>query len=71
VQVLRRGTSGMDAARGVKGQGWPFTPAPGAIPEGGELSGAKPGCRGAFSLVTFSCAQQEKVTRPRGRKQID
>jgi hypothetical protein len=28
VQVLRRGTSGMDAARGVKGQGWPLYAGP-------------------------------------------
>ncbi|BAN48804.1 hypothetical protein PCA10_30720 [Metapseudomonas resinovorans NBRC 106553] len=27
-ESLRRGTSGMDAARGVRGQGWPLTPCP-------------------------------------------
>jgi len=51
----------MDAARGVKGQDGPCTPAPGATPEGGK-SGRRPdpdvGVR--FLLLTFLCANKEK-----------
>ncbi len=39
VESLWKGASRMDAARGVKGQGRPFTPAPGAMMERGN--GAK------------------------------
>ncbi len=55
VEVLRRGTRGMDAERGTKGQGRPFVTAPGATPERGK-SGRRPDpdVGVAFSLVTFS-----------------
>ncbi len=55
VEVLRRGTRGMDAERGAKGQGCPFVTAPGATPERGK-SGRRPDpdVGVAFSLVTFS-----------------
>ncbi len=48
VESLWKGVSRMDAARGVKGQGWPFTPAPGAMMErgnptkSGRMQGARP-----------------------------
>src|SRR5690606_15720140 len=61
VEVLRRGTRGMDAERGAKGQGRPFVPAPGAAPERGE-SGHRPDpdVGRAFSLVTFSFARAKR-----------
>ncbi len=57
-QVLRRGTSRMDEARyrrrpHLMGQGWPIKPAPGAAPERGKLSEAKPGCRVPFFATPF------------------
>ena len=70
VEVLRRGTSRMDAARGVKGQDGPCMPAPGAAPEGGKSGGAaaRPGCRGALLFGYFLLGTQEKVTRRKGEK---
>ncbi len=61
VEVLRRGTRGMDAERGAKGQGRPFVTAPGAAPERGE-SGHRPDpdVGRAFSLVTFSFARAKR-----------
>ena len=61
MEVLRRGTSRMDAARGLKGQDGPCMPAPGAAPEGGK-SGRRPDpdVGVAFSLVTFSWADKRK-----------
>src|SRR5690606_17106519 len=55
VEVLLRGTRGMDAERGAKGQGRPFVTAPRAAPERGK-SGRRPDpdVGVAFSLVTFS-----------------
>ncbi len=67
VESLRKGASGMDAVRGVKGQGRPFTPAPGATMERGNPGAAGAGCRGKrFWLLLPRLA---KVTRPAGRKQ--
>ena len=70
MEVLRRGTSRMDAARGVKGQDGPCTPAPGAAPEGGKSGGAaaRPGCRGALSFAYFSLRKQRKVRRRKGAR---
>src|SRR5690606_6205045 len=61
VEVLRRGTRGMDAERGTKGQGRPFVTAPGAAPERGK-SGRRPDpdVGRAFSLVTFSFARAKR-----------
>jgi len=61
VEVLRRGTRGMDAERGTKGQGRPFVTAPGAAPERGK-SGRRPDpdVGVAFSLVTFSWPDKRK-----------
>ena len=63
-EVLWRGAFGMDAKRGVMGQGWPFTTTLGTAPERGELSAAKPGCRARFLFR----ASKEKVTRRKGEK---
>ena len=68
MEVLRRGTSRMDAARGVKGQDGPCMPAPGAAPEGGKSRAVRPGCRGAFLFGYFLLGTQEKVTRREGEK---
>jgi hypothetical protein len=64
VEVVWRGAFGMDAKRGMSGQGWPVLPTLGTAPERGELSAAKPGCRARFlfGYVLF-CASKEKVTR--------
>ncbi len=70
VEVLRRGTRGMDAERGAKGQGRPFVTAPGAAPERGNPGVAGAGCRARFLFGYFLFrASKEKVTRPRGRNQ--
>jgi hypothetical protein len=66
VEVLRRGTRGMDAERGTMGQGRPIVTPPGAAPERGESRAARPGCRGVFLCLTFF-AQAKKVGRPAGR----
>ncbi len=71
VEVLRRGTRGMDAERGAKGQGRPFVTAPGAAPEGGNPGVAGAGCRARFLFGYFLFrASKEKVTRPGGRNQV-
>jgi hypothetical protein len=65
VEVSRRGTRGMDAERGAKGQGRPFVTAPGAAPERGNPGAAGAGCRARFLLGYFLFrASKEKVTRP-------
>jgi hypothetical protein len=62
VQVLRRGAFGMEAKRGMLGQGWPIVPTLGAAPERGELSAAKPGCRARFLFGYFLfCASQRSA----------
>ncbi len=53
MEVLWRGAFGMDAKRGVMGQGWPFATTLGTAPERGELSAAKPGCRARFLFGYF------------------
>ena len=70
MESLWKGASRMDAARGVKGQDGPCTPAPGAAPEGGKSGGAaaRPGCRGALLFGYFLLGKQEKVTRRKGEK---
>ena len=70
MEVLRRGTRGMDAERGTKGQGRPFVTAPGAAPERGNPGVAGAGCRARFLFGYFLFrASKEKVTRPGGRNQ--
>ena len=67
MEVLWRGAFGMDAKRGMLGQGWPVLPTLGAAPERGELSAAKPGCRARFLFgYLLFCASKEKVTRRKG-----
>ena len=71
MEVLRRGTSRMDAARGVKGHGRPLYAGPrsGTGRRAVERSETRmPGC---VSLLTFFAPggdpQAKKVRRPEGR----
>src|SRR5690606_4874110 len=49
VEVLRRGTRGMDAERGTKGQGRPFVTCPrSGTGRRGVWPQARPGCRGGL-----------------------
>jgi hypothetical protein len=68
VEVLRRGTSRMDAARGLKGQGWPFVACP-WNGDGANGPGAKrrAACRG--KTFWFLLGRLPKGTRPAGRNQ--
>ena len=64
MQVLCRGTFGMDAKRGTMGQGWPTVTTLGTAPERGEFRAAKPGCQVRFLFGYFLFrASKEKVTR--------
>ena len=64
MQVLCRGTFGMDAKRGTMGQGWPTVTTLGTVPERGKFRAAKPGCRVRFLFGYFLFrASKEKVTR--------
>ena len=76
MEVLRRGTSRMDAARGVKGQGRPLYAGPRSGTGRREVwPQARPGCRGGllfgyFLLVGAAIRRQEKVTRRKGETNI-
>ncbi len=71
MEVLWRGAFGMDAKRGAVGHGWPTVTTLGAVPERGELSAAKPGCRVRFLFGYFLFrASKEKVTRRKGEIRI-
>ena len=49
------------------GQGWPTVTTLGTVPERGELSAAKPGCRVRFLFGYFLFrASKEKVIRRKG-----
>ncbi len=66
MQVLRRGTFGRKPNEAC----WVKDGPSGAMPERGELSAAKPGCRARFLFGYFLfCARKEKVTR-RGAKPV-
>jgi len=60
VEVVWRGAFGMDAKRGMSGHGWPVLPTLGTVPERGELSAAKPGCRVCFLFGYFLFAQAKR-----------
>ena len=67
MEVLCRGTFGMDAKRGTMGHGWPTVTTLGAVLERGKFRAAKPGCwvRFLFGYFLFR-ASKEKVTRRKG-----
>lgn len=66
MEVLRRGTRGMGAERGAKGQGRPFVTCPRSGAGAREVwPQARPGCRARFLFGYFLFrASKEKVTRP-------
>ena len=68
VESLRRGASGMDAARGVKGHGWPLYAGPRSDDGTREVERSETRMAGAkrFCLL-FS--RLKKVSRPAGRNQ--
>lgn len=59
-----RGAFGMDAKRGIMGQGWPFATILGTVPERGELSAAKPVCRARFLFGYFLFREQRESDSP-------
>ena len=64
-QALRRGTRGMDAERGVMGQGWPFVRGrlvrpPERRRSEGSFAKQNPDVGVAFFLVTFSWPNKKK-----------
>jgi len=69
VESLRKGLSGMDAARAAMGQGWPFAACPWSKDGTKGVSRSETpdvGC--AFSLVTFSLHKQRESNSPGRRK---
>ena len=50
----RRGASGMDAARGVKGQGWPLYAGPRSVDGMKEVERSETRMQGQAFLLTFS-----------------
>ncbi|BAP77317.1 hypothetical protein MT1_0141 [Pseudomonas sp. MT-1] len=54
MESARRGASGMDAARGVKGQGWPLYAGPGSADGMREVERSETRMEGQAFLVTFS-----------------
>jgi len=58
--VLRRGTRGMDAERGVMGHGCPFATAPEQRRREGSFAKQNPDAGVAFFLVTFSWPLKKK-----------
>ena len=66
-EVLRRGTSRRDAARGVMGQGWPMYAGPRSNTGAREVERSETRMQGRVSFAYFSLHGQRKVRRPRGR----
>ncbi len=68
VESLRRGASGMDAARGVKGHGWPLYAGPRSDDGTREVERSETRMAGAKRFWLLF-RRLEKVTRPAGRNQ--
>ena len=69
MESARRGASGMDAARGVKGQGWPLYAGPRSVDGMREVERSETRMQGQAFLLTFLPAGQvrlKKVSRPAG-----
>ena len=66
-EVLRRGTSRMDAARGVMGQGGPMYAGPRSNTGTRDVERSETRMQGRVSFAYFSLHGQIKVRRPRGR----
>ena len=70
MESLRKGLSGMDAARDAMGQGWPFAACPWNNDGAKEPRRRRGRMLGALSLWLLSlCANKEKVTRREGERQ--
>ena len=70
MESLSQGLSGMDAARGAMGQGWPFARRPWNSDGAREPRHRRGRMSGALSLWLLSlCANKEKVTRREGENQ--
>ena len=54
MESARRGASGMDAARGVKGQGWPLYAGPRSVDGMRGVERSETRMQGQAFLVTFS-----------------
>lgn len=68
MESLIQGLSGMDAARGAMGQGWPFATCPWKSDGMREVERSETRMPGVLSLWLLSlCTSKEKVTRPSGR----
>lgn len=68
MESLSQGLSGMDAARGAMGQGWPFATCPWKSDGMREVERSETRMPGVLSLWLLSlCTSKEKVTRPGGR----
>jgi hypothetical protein len=69
VESLRKGLSGMDAARAAMGQGWPFAAGPWSNDGTKEPRRRRGRMSGVLSLWLLSlCTSKEKVTRRVGEK---
>ena len=69
MEVLRRGTSRMDAARGVMGQGWPMYAGPRSSTGAREVSRSETRMSGCPSLAHLSWASKKGVAPVRGATQ--
>ena len=69
MESLCKGLSGMDAARGAMGQGWPFATCPWGNDGTKEPRRRRGRMSGVLSLWLLSlCTSKEKVTRREGEK---
>ena len=69
MESLSQGLSGMDAARGAMGQGWPFATCPWGNDGTKEPRRRRGRMSGVLSLWLLSlCTSKEKVTRREGEK---
>ena len=69
MESLRKGLSGMDAAKAAMGQGWPFAACPWSNDGTKEVERSETRMPGVLSLWLLSlCTNKEKVTRREGEK---
>ncbi|WP_167629335.1 hypothetical protein [Aquipseudomonas alcaligenes] len=67
MKSLRKGLSGMDAARAAMGHGWPFAAGPWSNDGTKGVSRSETRMSGVLSLWLLSlCTSKEKVTRREG-----
>ena len=74
MESARREASGMDAARGVKGHGWPLYAGPRSADGMSEVSRSEPGTPSPYAGAKRFClffSRLKKVSRPAGRNQCN